>query len=452
MKQNFKTVITALALLVANAAAYAQDNASQAFSLKQAQDFAMENALSSKSYANGIEQAKTNVNEAVAFGLPQLGGSVDYLNYIELPTSVIDASSFNPLAPEGMLIPVQFGVPHNLTLGLNARQMLFDPTWIIGVQGAKMYVEKMRNLDKKNDQDLATTIEQAYYTVLVAERSKKLMEQNLASLEKTLFETTEYFKNGFAEESSVDQLSLLVSNLKTSIDKAARQAEITKNVLKLQMGYEMDKDIQLTDELESLWVLNNHEALVNAKFDYTKNINYYLADMEVTLNGYLLKIENAKYLPTAFAFINYQTQAMGKTFTMFDNGQRYFQSSMWGVSLKLSIWDSFAKASSVKRSKLNLQRIKDTKDFTVQQLKLESATARSNYISAFEQLRAEEANIKLAESIRNKTVTKFNEGLSNSTELTQTETQLLQTQGAYISSLFQLLNAKAELNKVLLPY
>lgn len=452
MTPNFKTVITALAVLVANAAAYAQDNAPQAFSLKQAQDFALENALSAKSYANGIEQAKTNVNESIAYGLPQIGISADYINYIQLPVTLVDESKFNPFAPEGKLSEFTFGVPHNLTLGANARQMLFDPTWIIGVQGAKMYVEKMRNLDKKNDQDLATTIEQAYYTVLVAERSKKLMEQNLASLEKTLFETTEYFKNGFAEESSVDQLSLLVSNLKISIDKAARQAEITKNVLKLQMGYEMDKDIQLTDELESLWVLNNHEALLNAKFDYTKNIDYHLADMEVTLNGYLLKIEKAKYLPTAVAFINYQTQAMDTSFTMFNSNKRYYQNAMWGISLKMSIWDSFAKASSVKRSKLNLQRIKDTKDFTVQQLKLQSATARSNYISAFEQLRAEEANIKLAESIRNKTVVKFNEGLANSTELTQTETQLLQTQGAYISSLFQLLNAKAELNKVLLTY
>ena len=97
-------------------------------------------------------------------------------------------------------------------------------------------------------------------------------------------------------------------------------------------------------------------------------------------------------------------------------------------------------------------RIKYQKDFTAQQLKLQSETARSNYISAFEQLRAEEANIKLAESIRNKTVTKFNEGLSNSTELMQTETQLTQTQGAYIGSLFQLMKAKAELNKTLLTY
>jgi outer membrane protein len=439
-----------LLIILAFISSHVQAQDSQAFSLKQAQDFAAENAFSAKSYANGIEQAKTNVNESISFGLPQINASADYMNYIERPVSVISKEFLG--GPKDQYVSFPFGTPQSLTLGANARQMLFDPTWIIGVQGAKMYLEKMRNLDKKNDQDLATTIEQGYYTVLVAERSKKLMEQNFVTLEKTLRETTEFYKSGFAEESSVDQLSLLVTNLKTSIDKAARQAEITKNVLKLQMGYELDKDIQLTDELESLWVLNNHEALMNTKFDYAKNINYYLADMEVTLNGYLLKIEKAKYLPTANAFINYQTQALRDKFTFTASDKPYYQSAFWGINLRIPIFDSFQKASAVNRSKLNLQRIKDTKDFTAQQLKLQSSTARSNYISAFEQLRAEEANIKLAENIRNKTVTKFNEGLANSTELTQTETQLTQTQGAYISSLFQLLNAKAELNKVLLTY
>ncbi len=450
MNRIFKIVITTVAILFANAVAYAQENTSQAFSLKQAQDFAFENALSAKSYANGIEQAKTNVNEAIAYGLPQINGSVSFQDFLELPTSLVPAQFFG--GPPGEFAEVKFGTTYNLTAGATASQMLFDPTWIIGVKGAKMYVEKMRNLDKKNDQDLAATIEEAYYTVLVAQRSKKLMEQNLVSLEKILFETKEYYTNGFAEESAVDQLSLLVSNSKTAIDKAGRQAEITKNVLKLQMGYDQDKNIELTDDLESLWALNNHDALVNTKFDVNKHIDFYLADMEVTLNNYLLKIEKAKYLPTANAFINYQQQALSNDFSFFSDGGKWFPLAVWGINIKLPIWDSFAKASSVKRSKLNLERIKYQKDFTAQQLKLQSTTARSSYISAFEQLRAEEANIKLAESIRNKTITKFNEGLANSTELMQTETQLTQTQGAYISSLFQLMNAKAELNKTLLTY
>lgn len=422
--------------------------AQEAFSLKQAQDYALANAFTAKSADLATQQAQQRVNEAISVGLPQINGTADFIDNIARPYSLIPLDF---VGQPGKSQAVQFGTQYNFTAGLNARQMLFDPTWIIGVQGAKMYVEKMRNMDKKNDQDLSAQIEQGYYTVLVAERNYKLLEENIKTLEKTLFETTELFKNGFAEESAVDQLSLLVTNSKTAIDKAKRQAEITKNLLKFQMGYPVEKEIQLTDNLEALWLLNNHEALMNLKFDVTKNINYYLADIEVTLNNYLVKIEKAKYLPTGSAFINYQTNAQRNEFDFFDR-LPWYQSAFWGVGLKLPIWDSFQKAAAVKNSKLSLQRFKDMQTLTEQQLKLQESTARSNYISAFEQLRAEEANIKLAEKICNKTIVKFNEGLANSSELTQTETQLLSTQGAYINSLFQLLNAKTELNKSLNTY
>lgn len=458
MNRFFKPVITAVAILIAGVAAYAQENTSQAFSLKQAQDFALENSFSAKSYAIGVDQAKTVVNEAISMGLLQVNGSADFQNFMIIPTTVLPnfvgqaISAQIPGVPAGPeYIQAQFGTKYNFSVGANARQQIFDPTWIIGVQGAKMYLEKIRNMDKNNDQDLAGQIEKAYYTVLVSQRSKQLIEKNLATLEKTFLETTEYYKNGFAEESSVDQLSLLVSNLKTSLLKAERQTEIVKNLLKFQMGYDMDKDLQLTEDLESLWLVNNHEALVNSKFDVTKNINYYIADLEITLRGYQVKLEKAKYLPSLGAYVNYSVAAQRNEFNFFAR-ERWFNTAVWGVNLRVPIFDSFMKAATANRAKLEVQRVTDMKTFTEQQLKLQETSARSNYISAFEQLRAEEANIKLAESIRNKTVVKFNEGLANSTELTQTETQLLQTQGAYISSLFQLMNAKAELNKILLTY
>ena len=458
MTPNFKTVITAFALLVANAAAYAQDNASQAFSLKQAQDFALENTFSAKSTDLAVKQAKTVVNEAISVGLLQVNGSADFQNFMIIPTTVLPnfvgeaISAQIPGVPAGPeYIEAQFGTKYNFSVGANARQQVFDPSWIIGIKGAQMYLEKIRSLDKKNDQDVLAQIEQAYYTVLVAQRNSSLLEQNLTNLEKTLFETNELYKNGFTEESSVDQLTLLVSNSKTSLDQSKRQAEVTKKLLQFQMGLDLDKDITLTDNLEDLWLLNNHDNMMNSKLDVTKNINYSIADIEQTLWKYQVKLNKAKYLPTLGVFINYQLQAMRNEFHFFAS-ERWFNSSVWGFSLKMPIFDSFQKQSVLNRSKLELQRVSDTKYFTEQQLKLQGSTARSNYISAFEKMHAEEANLKLAEKIRNKTVIKFNEGVANSSELTQTETQLISTQGAYINSLFQLLNAKAELNKILTTY
>ena len=59
----------------------------------------------------------------------------------------------------------------------------------------------------------------------------------------------------------------------------------------------------------------------------------------------------------------------------------------------------------------------------------------------------EKENLKLAQRIKNNTEVKFKEGLASSLELTQAQNQELSTQGSSISSMFELINAKAELDK-----
>jgi outer membrane protein TolC len=55
----------------------------------------------------------------------------------------------------------------------------------------------------------------------------------------------------------------------------------------------------------------------------------------------------------------------------------------------------------------------------------------------------------LAQRIFDKTQIKYNEGVSTSFELTQAQNQLLTSQGNYINSTLQLLNARTRLNKAL---
>jgi outer membrane protein len=52
---------------------------------------------------------------------------------------------------------------------------------------------------------------------------------------------------------NVDQLRLSVSNMQNRMQNMERQYEISKNLLKLQIGYDMDNDIELTDSLDELF-------------------------------------------------------------------------------------------------------------------------------------------------------------------------------------------------------
>ena len=95
--------------------------------LIQAQDYALKHAFQIKSAQYDKSSADFTSDEVLGIGLPQVNASVQYQNFIDLPTSIIPGDFFG--AP-GQDVRVQFGVPHQMTVGLSATQLLFDGTWL----------------------------------------------------------------------------------------------------------------------------------------------------------------------------------------------------------------------------------------------------------------------------------------------------------------------------------
>ena len=114
----------------------------------------------------------------------------------------------------------------------------------------------------------------------------------------------------------------------------------------------------------------------------------------------------------------------------------------------MSLFDGFGRTARIGQAKLELEKVRNKKMQLSQNLKLIAASSKSEYNSAYERFKTEKENLKLAEKIKNKSVIKYKEGLASSLDLIQTENQYLTTQGNYIQSIVQLLNAKAELDKM----
>lgn len=420
------------------------------FSLKEAQDFAVLNNFNAKMTQIDIEAANKSVQEAISIGLPQVTADVSYQDFLELPTSLIPAEFFGG-AP-GSFAAVQFGTKYNLTAGASVNQLIFDGSYIVGIQGAKKYKEKVKQLGEKTEQEVRADVEQAYLTVLIAMENKRFLDENLGNIDSTLYETEQLYQNGFLEESAVDQLKLMTATMKNNISKAARMIETTKKLLKFQMGVDMEDKIEVTDKLETLYEGIDAEALSSANFDVTKNIEYQLAETELILTNYLILLEKAKYLPSLRAFLNYQQQAQRNEWNFFDGDKDWFPTTVWGVKLSIPIWDSFKTPARVRQAQLNYMKVEEAKKYTEDGLKLKYETARNDFANAYTELQTAKEGLDLAQKIHNKTLVKYNEGLASHLDLMQTENQLLTNQATYINSLFELMKAKSDLSNILKTY
>ena len=76
----------------------------------------------------------------------------------------------------------------------------------------------------------------------------------------------------------------------------------------------------------------------------------------------------------------------------------------------------------------------------------------SDFNTAAEKFNNEKASMELTKRIYDRTLIKFNQGMSSSLELTQVHNQYLNSQSNYFNAIFELLNAKNKLDKALNNY
>jgi len=73
--------------------------------------------------------------ETTTIGLPQISATVDYQNWIKQQVSLIPAEFFG--GNEGEFAEVEFGTKHSLNATATLRQLIFDGSYLVGLQSAK---------------------------------------------------------------------------------------------------------------------------------------------------------------------------------------------------------------------------------------------------------------------------------------------------------------------------
>ncbi|NQX96447.1 MAG: TolC family protein [Flavobacteriales bacterium] len=415
------------------------------FSLEQAKKHALEHNYNNQKSKLDIKIAKKKIAEIRAVGLPQVSAEAKVQKFLDVATSLAPANAFNPAAPAGELAELQFGLNYNNSVGITASQLIFDGSYIVGLQAAKTYRDVSINNQIKTEVELKEAITQAYFTVLVAQENTEVLNQSLVSTEKMLVESKALYEVGLIEEQSVDQLMLTTNELKTYVGIAEGQIEFAEKLLKLQMGIDIDSIISLSDNID---VFVNDISLepLKQEFNIANHIDFQLIEGNVRLMKLNLRKEKYSFLPSLNAFFNHQQQNMSNEFDMFSGGD-WYPMTVIGASLKLPILAGGSRLSKMSQAKVEFDKAKIDAKLVAQNLKYQSQLAKSNYETEYETYSNQKSNLELAKKIYGKTVKKYKEGVASSLELSQTQNQYLNTEGKYIKSLFDLLKAKSELQK-----
>lgn len=417
------------------------------FSLQEAIDFALQNNRSAINAQRDIEAAKAQKWETTASGLPQLSATVDYQNFLKQQVQLLPAEFFG--GSSGEFAEVVFGTKQNMYATATLNQKIFDGSYIVGLQSAKVFLEISKNAKSKTDLEVRKAVINAYGNVLLAEESIIILQRNLDVLQKNLNETTKIVENGLGEEESVEQLQITLAGIESNLNNVNRMKTLAYQMLNMTLGLDINRKTQLTDDLERLTQENISLGLLETEDNIENTIDYQIAENDKMSKELLLKLEKSKALPTLNAFINGGYSAFSDSFSFAHKDQDWFGSSLFGVGLNIPIFSSGMRSASTQRAQINLEKAKTDLTEKEQTIALQIASAKSDYRFTIEDYDNKKQNLKLAERIETKNQTKFFEGISSSFDLRQAQIQLYSAQQEFLQAMLDVIKAKAELETAL---
>ncbi len=415
------------------------------FSLEEAQLYAVEHNINAENARLSVEEAKGQVTETKSIGLPQIDGTIGYTYNLKIPAQLVEG-----LVMPGEFTKLVFGTDHNINLGLSGSQLLFDGSYLLGLKAAEMFVERSRQENMSTEIGIKNAVASAYFATLVVDEQIELLDKNKAILDKILFETSQLYENGFVEELEVDRLRLSLANLETQKASATRQGETATNFLKFQMGLDMMQAIKLTDTLE--------DFISDAKDDVSADVMGVIDEaMKNRVEMRLLKTQNifrdldirqvkAQYLPNVVAFIQGQAAYQGNNLKVWET-DFWIPSAAVGVQVNVPIFDGFKKRGQLQQRYITQQKAFNQEALMKQSIHLQVLQAQTSYISAYQQLNQQQESLELAEKIYNVSLIKYKEGLGSSIEVNSAESSLYETQGLFLTALYELVQAKLALNE-----
>lgn len=412
------------------------------FSLQETINYAQQNHSTIKNALIDQEIANNTVKQTIGIGLPQVSGNANFQDFIKVPTSLLPGEFFGQ---PGTQIPVQFGVKYQSGAGLELNQLLFDGSYIVGLQASKTYKELSQKNLRRSRIETAVAVSKAYYSVLVSREQLSLLDANIDRVKKSLSDTEALFKNGFVEKIDVDRLTVMNNNLETERQNVIRLLELNLNLLKFQMGMSLGSELRLKD---SIATLQTSEALaLRDTSAYRSRIEYSLLETQKRLNELDLKRYRSQFLPTLSAFGSTSQNFQSNSFSdLYDTN---YPTTVVGLRLNVPLISGGMKLYQVRNARLAIRKSENDLINLKNGIDLEIEQSQTSYRNGLASLDNQRRNMDLAQEVLRVTRIKYEQGVGSSIEVTSAETALKEAQNNYITALYDLLINRVNMDKAL---
>lgn len=411
-------------------AAFAQDGPDRmAFSLSEAQQYAIDHNRTLANASIDIQKAQAGRWRAIAAMLPQVAASGSYSNSLGYKMD---------LGPMQISMPPYMTFNVSTTVALNGAQVVSLGISEISRRMADITLEK-------TEKQISDQVETLYFSALVTEETIRLLEENLASMKKLHQITQNSVDVGVAEQTDADQLQVQVATMEGTIKSSQRSLEMLYNSLRLQLCLEDDVDIVLTQGIDDLLNMRTTSDLLASDFDIEQNYDYRLLKENTELARKQIALTGWTNGPTVSVYHQFNARHnFSNEATM-----NMTPPNMLGAQLNIPIFAFGKNYAALKDARLAYKKQLNTLEDTELALNVQYHQLRYNLRSAIDKYELQKQNVAVARRVFDNIAKKYEFGVASSLDVTNSGTNLVNAQSSYVQSLLEIINAQISLEQLL---
>jgi outer membrane protein TolC len=435
--------------------------------LAEAEERAVAHSFAMRSAQLDRAKADRDIKELTATGLPQVNLVSDYTNYIDLPAQVVPADAFgfpsyltdffsgvseetgvalNAPAPDPSGTSVlRFGNRHTLNAGIEASQLLFSGSYLVGLQASKRFAETRDWALKRTEQEVRRAVTDAYVLAAVAEENVRVVDEALALVQRSLNEMGVMYDAGFVDLVDVEQLELTVAEWERAAAEARTSRLLARRVLAHQCGLSIETPPAPSEGVEDLFGKVSGADLLGRTWNSEVLPEVREQQLLVELAGLDVKNKQAAGLPVLSAFYVNRANAQRESFDFFRSGQDWFPVQLVGVNMSVPLWTSTGGKQRVEKARIEEERAEAGLAEMTRGLALDHAAARTEFENATAALSQRRSEAALAERLYTRTEEAFRAGVRSSFDLTQARNRWVEARGGVVAAQLAWLNARTRL-------
>lgn len=391
-----------------------------------------------------IQRVDYSKKEAMGNLLPSLSASGQYTN------SIMKSVMFMPESFSAMMGGqkyMEIGYKNSYTGTVSAALPLVNFSLWEQIKSKQNEIDLILEKARASKIDMTKQVKDAYFAVLLAKNSLKVLERSINNAKETLKTTETSFEQGVVSEYDLIRAKVQVSNLNPTYISAKNGLELAILQLKMILSLPQDQEIVFLENLEDFSGRIISVSAAESERAANNNSDIRQLDLNIASLQHSLRMVNSQHLPSLSAFGQYTYQTQAEDFKFAD--YNWVGSAAVGLQLSIPIFNGRTVVNKAKQLKISLQELELQKQYASDGIELQIQAAINSMKAAQEQLLVNKDAISQAERGYEIAKVRYQTGSGTILELNDSELSMTQANLNYQQSLYDFLTAQTNLEKVL---